>query len=111
MKSLRKMINNPKSIPIIWLTICFMFILTKIGYVISWWSDIVWFLVEVPKQTPIDMPDYPGLKVWHASRGLVALCTVIGFGILGLIWTRRLFKISKKQPPAKQPSCDGFSEN
>ena len=97
MKSLRKIINNPRTLPIIWLLVCAMFILTRIGFVINFWSDIVWFIYEIPQQTPINMPKYSGEKVWQASRGIVALFTVVGFGIIGLIWLKRLLKDYKRQ--------------
>ncbi len=63
----------------------------------------MWFLVEIPNKTPIDMPKYPGEKIWHASKGLGALCNVIFFSLIGLFWIRQLLKVRKKQPtPQKQ---------
>lgn len=86
-----------KSYCIIWIISLSIIIAVNLHKLWGLWGDTYWFLVELPKFSPINLPAFDGLRVLHASRGVPLLISNIVFFIILIIYIVRLKKeISSK---------------
>lgn len=86
-----------KSYHILWIISLLIIIAAKLPALCAFWSDTYWFLVEVPRLSLINLPDFHGLRVWHASKGVVLLFSTIVFFVILIIHIVKLKKeISSK---------------
>ncbi len=78
-------IISRKSYHIIWIISLLIIIAVKLPMLCAFWNDTYWFLIEVPRLAPINLPSFDGSRVWQASKGVVLLFSTIVFFVILIV--------------------------